>query len=306
MFQLHLSLSFGTLVLCTGRRIPHRHARGNLFVGASSSSSEDESRRLVASLIVQKEQELVGILEPAPGRLPPKAAVVASLRKEIAELRAQLQNEVAARLPPALASDLPVKPTKYQIRTVDSSTQNKSRMGASKPPPSSARGALLMVEQQLSVSQSSNRKTRITSGVSALQAVEQNLSSKSSFLGSSTDDFQAELEVLQMENSQLKARLDALETAIYHLTDLKLKLGNRKDYEDKQANPTTPKSDKARVTRVASKSTTRTKKKSLIENDDQDLEDNGHQKKSPTRKRTKKGGKTSSAVKAKPAPMTLQ
>lgn len=192
---------------CTfGRRGP---------VAVNASSSDSDVPHLVASLIVQKEEELAQILQPAPGKLPPKAAVVSSLRKEIAALRSQLKNRVAATLPPALADDIPPV-----LKTPTESFPTAAKMGTSLGISSSARSALMLVEQQLSVSGRSNNNTNpVTTGQSALKAIEQQLSTGASSIRNRGGQ-QTKLEVLQFENAQLRARLISLQKAIKQLKGL--------------------------------------------------------------------------------------
>jgi hypothetical protein len=154
----------------------------------------------VATLVVAKEEELRSLL--SPGKLAPKAAVVAALRSKIAALRAQLRSAVAADLPP-------LAPAQPGSRAMSAAPVGGVAM-------SSARGALLLVEQQMAVSGSGSggggvdgaagSKDRVRD---ALRMLERRLSMGAS-LGGAGDDL-AELEALQQENVMLQARLDALQ-----------------------------------------------------------------------------------------------
>jgi hypothetical protein len=194
---------------------------------------------LVATLLVQKEEELRQLTMPSPGQLPPRAAVVAGIRKEIADLRAQLKSAVAANLPPTLAADLPIPPSfpsPSTAATIGSATRSRSSttpspaMLSSTSNPSSterarksaaaggiaAREALLLVEQQLSVassgSGSDSEEDLGAKARTALYAVEQSLSMGMAKISrfSQTEEL-AEYEALQQENLLLKQRLEALQ-----------------------------------------------------------------------------------------------
>ena len=181
-----------------------RGLRLHVRVAAQTSGpSSAAGGRTVATLVVAKEEELRSLL--SPGKLAPKAAVVAALRSEIAALRAQLRSAVAADLPP-------LAPAQPGSRAMSAAPVGGAAM-------SSARGALLLVEQQMAVSGSGSggggvdgvdgaagSKDRVRN---ALRMLERRLSMGAS-LGGAGDDL-AELEALQQENVMLQARLDALQ-----------------------------------------------------------------------------------------------
>lgn len=195
-----------------------------LTVRASADSASSPPGQLaIASLLVQKEEELRAIT--APGRLAPKAAVVAAIRKDIAALREQLKSSVTAKLPPTLASDLlpQTKPTPKPAPTVSSPAMSTSPA----PRASGARGALLLVEQQLSVGSPSAPGSNGTVSAaqrvrSALQAVEQNLSMGA--LAAMGD--LAEYEALQQENAVLQSQLEALVAYKRQLLELKRRVNS--------------------------------------------------------------------------------
>lgn len=191
---------------------------------SSQSTPAGPPSHLVATLLVQKEEELKQMI--APGQLAPRAAVIAAKRKEIAALRAQLKSTVAANLPPTLASDLPIPsstpvapPTpspamaSAAFAAASTSAPVLGKPATSRPPTGlGGRDALLLVEHQLSVasgSGSADEDILIARGRNALHAVEQSLS-----LGlnrAAAVDEMAEFEALQQEHMLLKARLEALQ-----------------------------------------------------------------------------------------------
>ena len=207
----------------------------------------------------------------APGKLAPRAAAVAAIRKEITSLRAQLKSTVAANLPPTLAADLPLPlsssssslltnttttttttttPTPTPRR---SSTAASSSSSPSSPPSAADRSnqskriagleALLLVEQQLSVASSGSgsdsdgeQDCAAARARSALLAVEQNLAMgvlPPPIAGDGTDEL-AEFETLQQENELLKEQLDSLLDKQRRLSIVQEKIEREKKEEEEE------------------------------------------------------------------------
>jgi len=191
---------------------------------SDKSATDNAASRVVASLLLQKEEELKAIT--APGSLAPKAAVVAALRREIATLREQIKSSVKAQLPPNLATDLPT-PSVPSAASSATYKKGKHTLGTSRPAPmaSGARGALLLVEHQLSVSSSAAGGVGSVPqprGITAMQAIEQNMALGS--LSAIVGDANAELLALQQENAVLQAQLEVLVGQRRHLQMLKQRL----------------------------------------------------------------------------------
>jgi hypothetical protein len=215
----------------------------SLRVQASAADGAGVPSHLVANLLVQKEEELKQMI--APGRLAPRAAVIAGLRKEIAALRGQLKSAVAANLPPTLAADLPAPPAPEPTipssattisyasasmsvtrTTIKSSTDRRGRTTGT-----AAREALLLIEQQLSVASGgdvtiSGSDMLAARGRSALQAVEQSLSM--GVASAAVNEEMAQLEALLQENALLKARFEALTERQRQLAVLKERVASEK------------------------------------------------------------------------------
>ncbi|KAL4527235.1 hypothetical protein Ndes2437A_g02409 [Nannochloris sp. 'desiccata'] len=225
------------------RALPHK--RSTVSASAQTTNNTNKSggaqSHLVATLLVQKEEELRQLT--APGKLPPRASVVAAYRKEIADLRAQLKSTVAANLPPTLAADLPLPPpfpspsAAAAAAAIGSAVSQRASASSTIPSPAmlssspngtasrkksaaaggiAAREALVLVEQQLSFAGSgSGNDSDEDLGAkarTALYAVEQSLSMGvvSISKAAETDEL-AEYEALQQENELLKQRLEALQ-----------------------------------------------------------------------------------------------
>lgn len=189
----------------TAERLVQCHAGSN----SKAYSGIDERVRAVAHKLLQKEEELKFIT--APGRIPPKASVIAALRNDISALRKQLSDPSssahllypeAAR---AVESDATEKKTK--AKKVVATNQALKTSGRKVQAPSSARRALLMVEEKLSAATrgaSSGEKVPVSEKVKqALEMIEHNMSSMTE-ASKNLNEF----ETLQVENAMLRTKLE--------------------------------------------------------------------------------------------------
>ena len=166
----------------------------------TKAESGAPASHLVATLLVQKEEELKQLT--APGQMPPRAAIVAGMRKEIASLRAQLKSAVAANLPPMLAADLPIPPsfpssasttTAAAIPTTTASPGSTLGSASVSTPSSAMLSSKNTATGSTSTAGSRNNKNsaanaRSIAGREALLLVEQQLSVASSGSGSESDE----------------------------------------------------------------------------------------------------------------------
>ena len=292
-----------------------------IAVRATPSTSESGAggppSHLVATILVQKEEELRRMI--APGQLAPRAAVIADKRKEIAALRAQLKSAVAANLPPSLASDLPIPQTPAASTSATTGAIPSQAMASAGTVPSlasgrgktpggtrssnglAAREALLLVEQQLSVasSSSSDEEDRVGDRArSALYAVEQSLSF--GVTRAAEMDELAELEALQQENMLLRGRLEALEERKRQLVIIKKKIEsgqiavNKSGEKVKKAEKTT--NEKSETPKRRTRRTTKS-----VAGGKSDSESDTESAKPKARRSTKKvgeAGKVASKVKS--------
>ena len=177
----------------------------------SSSEGNAPFQSQVALKLLQKEEELKFIT--SPGRLPPKASVVAALRKDIEVLRLQLAGSEGIDINLNLESapvqeqalDQPViSPTADRWKKPDASSSIMKQARKA----SGARQALLLVEKQLSINdktgvsvpaQSISNKVR-----KALKMVEANMPIQDA----SIENKLSEYETLQVENAVLRTKLE--------------------------------------------------------------------------------------------------
>lgn len=176
----------------------------------SNNNDIDERMKAVAHKLLQKEEELKFIT--APGRIPPRAAVVAAMRKEISALRSELAN-----------------PGSQKGLDLTSSTQARKMEISSGVPPSvkpapgrrvtktgsTARNALLMVEKKLQDQSSAGDIPLSDKAMHALEMIEQNMSTVSAASKNLN-----ELETLQVENAILRTKLEVVLEKKRHLTQL--------------------------------------------------------------------------------------
>ena len=197
---------------CAGYKPQIRFQKTHLTCQASEENQSrlDDNVKAVAHRLLQKEEELKFIT--APGRIPPRAAVVAALRKEIAALRLELAEPGSQGLdlssliiatPPSPASAAPAK--------TSTALAGKKLKGTS-----GARNALLMVEQKLADQSASSAGIPISEKVKeALDMIEQNMST----VGDASKNLN-EFESLQVENAVLRTRLEVVLEKKRHLEKL--------------------------------------------------------------------------------------
>jgi hypothetical protein len=197
----------------SGRHIPlNTKLRRNLVVPAATI---DDRQKSVAQRLIELEGELKFITQP--GRIPPRAAVIASLRNEIAALRSELADPAGS---PGLDAPLPIKPrVKEELPPAPAATPGPSssrRVTNS----SEARNALLLVEKKLS--RSAGEKAAIPLSERARDALEMIEDKMSNFSDASKN--LNEIETLQVENTLLRTRLEVIFEKKRHLSQLLLAL----------------------------------------------------------------------------------
>lgn len=165
----------------------------------------DDRIKAVAHKLLQKEEELKFIT--APGRIPPRAAVVAAMRKEISALRKELAEPGSQE-----GLDLTSVPRKVENPSPVPRNVQPAR-GRKVKTASSARNALLLVEKKLQ-GQSSNIPLS-DKAMEALEMIEQNMSTVSAASKNLN-----ELETLQVENAILRTKLEVVLEKKRHLTQL--------------------------------------------------------------------------------------
>jgi hypothetical protein len=177
--------------------------------GGVGESETDSRTKAVAKTLLQKEEELKFIT--APGRLPPRASVVGSLRKEIAQLRLELADPENYKFSaPLVSSPASAQPSRVEPASTEkkaSRTLSKSSIGSSSKKGSSAKAALLMVEKQLSLGDEKPMvpPRQVSDKVrDALVMVEKNMTIGEASVKNSLTD----LETLQVENAVLRTRLE--------------------------------------------------------------------------------------------------
>lgn len=205
---------------CIVRQIPPCFAEFNLRrkcdqfrvpSGGVGESETDSRTKAVAKTLLQKEEELKFIT--APGRLPPRASVVGSLRKEIAQLRLELADPENYKFSAPLVSS-PARLQPSGIEPASKATEQKASrqlsiksIGSSSKKGSSAKAALLMVEKQLSLGDEKPMvpPRQVSDKVrDALVMVEKNMTIGEASVKNSLTD----LETLQVENAVLRTRLE--------------------------------------------------------------------------------------------------
>jgi len=228
---------------------------------SSDSYLTDNNQHLLAQLIVQKEELLKRSI--LPGKLPPKATVVASLRKEIAELRQQLRESMERNVPAKSASILKNMDTnknknENKNKNMDSRSMalvNKSKLNNRTLPSTdlstTAREALLLMERS-ETSSIDERQLMLVASSAAWP----------------DGDQLAELESLTQENALLKSRLAALLEHQRKLKVLKERLkegGNNSAEKNENEQSTKKPPSRPRKARNTSSPATKTKRKSKVE-----------------------------------------
>lgn len=172
---------------------------------AVSNNDIDDRIKAVAHKLLQKEEELKFIT--APGRIPPRAAVVAAMRKEIAALRKELAE-------PGSQEGLDLTPV-VQSKKIESTVPPSvpPARGRRVKAASSARNALLMVEKKL---QGQSHDIPLSDkAMQALEMIEQNMSTVSAASKNLND-----VETLQVENAILRTKLEVILEKKRHLTQV--------------------------------------------------------------------------------------
>ncbi len=186
-----------------------RHCRQETF--KCHAISDDERIKIVAHKLLQKEEELKFIT--APGRIPPRAAVVAAMRKEISALRKELAEPGSQEGLDLTTSMLPSRKVEASPVVPPSVAQTAAAGGRKVKTASSARNALLMVEKKLKGESSDIPLS--DKAMHALEMIEQDLSSVSAASKNLN-----ELETLQVENAILRTKLEVVLEKKRHLTQL--------------------------------------------------------------------------------------
>lgn len=180
--------------------ITSRHVQCHAESNSTAESGIDERVKAVAHKLLQKEEELKFIT--SPGRIPPKASVVAALRNDIAALRNQLSDPSSSHLLRTVATPAKTVETKKKKKSQALKTSGR-RVQA----PSSARKALLMVEEKLSAATrgaSSAERAPVSDKVKqALEMIEHSMSSMTD-ASKNLNEF----ETLQVENAVLRTKLE--------------------------------------------------------------------------------------------------
>lgn len=224
---------------------------------SSDSYLTDNNQHLLAQLIVQKEELLKRSI--LPGKLPPKATVVASLRKEIAELRQQLRESMERNVPTKSASILKNMDTNKSKNENGTSMAlvNKSKLNNRALPSTTtdlsttAREALLLMERS-ETSSIDERQLMLVASSAAWP----------------DGDQLAELESLTQENALLKSRLAALLEHQRKLKVLKERLkqgGNNSPEKNENEQSTKKPPSRPRRARTTSSPATKTKRKTKVE-----------------------------------------
>lgn len=220
-----------------------------VYSRGAGESETDSRTKAVAKTLLQKEEELKFIT--APGRLPPRASVVGSLRKEIAQLRLELADpenyKFSASLvsAPASAQYSHVEPLSTAAERKTSSTRAKSGIGSSAKKASGAKAALLMVERQLSLGDEKPivPPRQVSDKVrDALVMVEKNMTIGEASVKNRLTD----LETLQVENALLRTRLEVVLEKKRHVLQLHSAWMRRQELEREQMKMTTDRSTNSR------------------------------------------------------------
>ena len=197
--------------------------------GISTRATIDDRQAAVAQKLLHLEGELAFITQP--GRIPPRAAVVAGIRKEISALRSELANpgtmkDLDLTLPANTRTTStnstasgpsptrPVAPVTEPPAPIVQSAGSKAASNNVKKA-SGARNALLEVEKKLG--RRANAAPLSEKAKIALDAIEGNMST---MLDASRN--LNEFESLQVENALLRTRLEVVMERKRHLSQLRL------------------------------------------------------------------------------------
>lgn len=187
----------------------------------STRATIDDREAAVAQKLLHLEGELSFITQP--GRIPPRAAVVAGIRKEISALRSELSNPgsvngldltVPARAARPPATSLSAQPP-VAVPVAPSAGSKAATSQAKKA--SGARNALLAIEKKLGTQ--ANSAPLSEKAKNALEAIEGSMSSVMDASKNLT-----ELETLQVENALLRTQLEVVMERKRHLSQLTMAL----------------------------------------------------------------------------------
>ena len=193
----------------------------------------DGRQAQVAQKLLSLEGELAFITQP--GRIPPRAAVVAGLRKEISALRSELTSPGSVPnldlTTPQAPTPQATKPTTPASASVSASVPSAGSKAAGREVKnaSGARNALLAIEKKLGSQADATPLSE--KAKAALAMVEGNVSSMREASKNLT-----EFESLQVENALLRTQLEVVMERKRHLSALTLALkrglvGNAKKTE---------------------------------------------------------------------------
>ena len=205
-------------------------SRPSRALTVTRATNMDGRQAQVAQKLLSLEGELAFITQP--GRIPPRAAVVAGLRKEISALRSELTSPGSV---PSLDLTMPQAPTPQATTPASASVSASVPSAGSKAAgrevknASGARNALLAIEKKLGSQADATPLSE--KAKAALAMVEGNVSSMREASKNLT-----EFESLQVENALLRTQLEVVMERKRHLSALTLALkrglvGNAKKTE---------------------------------------------------------------------------
>lgn len=211
-------------------------SRPSRALTVTRATNMDGRQAQVAQKLLSLEGELAFITQP--GRIPPRAAVVAGLRKEISALRSELTSPGSV---PSLDLTMPKAPTPQATTPTTPTTPASASVSASVPSAGSkaagrevknasgARNALLAIEKKLGSQADATPLSE--KAKAALAMVEGKVSSMREASKNLT-----EFESLQVENALLRTQLEVVMERKRHLSALTLALkrglvGNAKKTE---------------------------------------------------------------------------
>ena len=204
-------------------------SRPSRALTVTRATNMDGRQAQVAQKLLSLEGELAFITQP--GRIPPRAAVVAGLRKEISALRSELTSpgsvpnlDLTMPKAPTPQATTPTPPASASVPSAGSKAAGREVKNAS-----GARNALLAIEKKLGSQAEAiplSEKAK-----AALAMVEGNVSSMREASKNLT-----EFESLQVENALLRTQLEVVMERKRHLSALTLALkrglvGNAKKTE---------------------------------------------------------------------------
>jgi len=208
-------------------------SRPSRALTVTRATNMDGRQAQVAQKLLSLEGELAFITQP--GRIPPRAAVVAGLRKEISALRSELTSpgsvpnlDLTMPQAPTLQATTPTTPASASVSASVPSAGSKAA-GREVKNASGARNALLAIEKKLGSQADATPLSE--KAKAALAMVEGNVSSMREASKNLT-----EFESLQVENALLRTQLEVVMERKRHLSALTLALkrglvGNAKKTE---------------------------------------------------------------------------